>query len=306
MAISFKEFLIEGSIKTPPALTKEITNFIVETYLAYVNVKINKLFSGDDKADAMNLLAHTCQKHKLAVPEDYIGVKLIKAGFKEKELEVDLTDLPERYIEKLKKIGIDVEKFKKEQLLVEFDLDENSKVVNGGQFNPKTMTMSFSAKHLDLLFYDDRKYDLRKLTYTLLDKLENLIGTVNHEMTHLVQHFVLEAFHPKQGETNYTDAELKRNETENYHNSDAEFDPWVKTEAAYIKGIMELLKDIGRPKAFDKSKELAHFTYADGSEPHSERQDGFFTRRSEFFGNLKKKNEENWKKAVKLLTQLVG
>lgn len=305
MKVTFKQFLKEGLIQNPPKLLKDITDFVVYTYLAYAKDKIEEHLEGKDFNTAHQLLKKVAYKHKLPLPDDKYSEKVGKATIEEHEFKLDFSDLPDRYLDKLKKLGTDVSKLHSyDHVIAEIDLSPQSSLTSSGAFHPATLTMSFSLKKSGMLL--DDHIDIDRVHSVLLDKLPSLIGVVDHETAHMIQFLVLRRFHEYNVKSDYAADNLTDENSDDYYNSPVEFDPQIKSEAAYFRGVEDLSKEFD-VKDYDKEKALAHFTYADGTTPPkgSDLEKISYTRRSPFFAALKRKNPTQWKKAIKLLSQLV-
>lgn len=306
MKVTFKQFLKEGLIQNPPKLLKDIVDFVVFTYLAYVKDKIETHLEGNDFNTANRLLKKTCDEHKMPMPPDKYSEKVGKSKMEEHEFKLDFSDLPRHYLDKLKKLGTDVSKLHSyDHVIAELDLSPQSTIKSSGLFHPDTLTMSFSLKYSGMIL-DEDNIDLDRIHSVLLDKLPSLVGVVDHECAHMVQFLVLRRFHEYNVKSDYASDNLTDENSDDYYNSQVEFDPQIKSEAAYFKGVEKLSKEFD-VKDYDKEKALAHFTYADGTTPPkgSDLEKISYTRRSPFFAALKRKNPTQWKKAIKLLSQLV-
>jgi hypothetical protein len=304
--ISFKQFLKEGMIANPPKLLKDITDFIVYVYLAYVKDNIEEHLSGKEYNEALQLLKRFVSKYKLPMPTDSWSEKAGKGGVIEHSFKLDFSDLPDRYLDKLKKLGTDISKLHEyDEVIAELDFTPNSTIPTSGEFNPGTLSMTFSMKHNSMLL-DSENTTIDNLHQLLYNRLPFLVGIVDHETAHMVQFLVLRKFHAYNVHSLYTSGKIDDENRDDYYNSQVEFDPQIRSEAAYFKGVEELSKEFGL-KEYDKHKALEHFTFADGTkEPRTDDLEKIsFTRRSPFFGALKRKNPEKWKKAVKLISQMV-
>lgn len=307
MKQTFKQFLGEGIIQNPPKLLKAVTDYAVTCYLAYAKDQIETELTGKDYAEAIHALKKAAAQQKLQLPDDALSEKIgktaSKGGIEEREFKLDMSDLPSRYLEKLKKLKIDVTKLHEyDSMIIELDFSSAPKHRNIGAFFPAHVMIALSFRNAGLLL-PDVSFD--RLMGQLHDKLPSFIGTIAHEMTHAVQFLVLKNFHASNISAEYDQDDLKDDAPDEYYLSTVEFDPTIKSEAAYFKSVEDMSKEFGMSD-YDKQAALSYFTYADGSEPSAKDLERIsYTRRSKFFGVLKKHDQQRWRKAIKLLTQLV-
>jgi hypothetical protein len=302
----FKDLLIqEGLIKLPKNVKGEMIKFFVRMYLAYYQNMIEEDLVGKQYYEAKQLADETAKEYDVAVGESDMD-KVQKFSHPQilETFLLTVDDLP--YNDKLKRLYPNFVEELKLPIKIKFMLDfSTSKNPDMADFDPNDNTIRVVMNNLKLMPFGT---DLSILKSMLNKHLRPAIGVIEHELTHAMQHIVLERFHKSQIENAFDVLKLKGMKKYNdaYLNSQIEFDPWIKGEIAIFKSIEREMTKMS--KEYDKKLSLEFFLAAKGEKKSDFiKPDDFdklmFTAPSAFFLSLKKHNVEKWKKAVKLFYQ---
>lgn len=299
--MKLNDILQEGLIKLPRKALSDMTKFFVKMYLAYYHDHIEEELVGKAYYEANKLADEVAREYDVEVDEK--DAKRLSRQIKETFL-INEDDLP--YSDRLKKIypnfieelGLPI----KIKMVLDFVHTKDDAVAD---FDPNDNTIRVAmtkAKLTNLEDEESRRDALNK-------NLTQAIGLIEHELTHAIQHNVLSRFHQKQI-ANVFDVANKKNlhASDNYANSQIEFDPWIKGEMAVFRSLEKEMKKLNTE--YDRKLSLEYFVAARGASKNDyknseEMEKVMFTSPSVFFLSLKKHNPEQWKKAVKLFYQKV-
>lgn len=267
--------LREGMIKLPQALLQELQDFTLTWYFAHVQAVIDRRYRFDEEgADAAQSVIDAAQrKYGVSVTPSHVRTAREKRTFMRTfRVNDELYGAKLDFSVKLKVL------FEKQQLMRSF----------AGLYRDNTAFITLSPYNMHMT--GPSLSSLSALRYSLA-KIDDLLGYLEHELTHLVQHRALAPKHDKQVQHAYTPAQARSFDTK-YVLDPTEFDPTIKSEAASLKRLM--LKYKGYP-GYSKQGLIDAFVFAGPA--------GVMTAsdQSNFFHVLKQHDPARWKKAVKLL-----
>ena len=311
---TFREFIkdeniTEGVIKAPQKMKSQIETYIWQSFLkrnydwvSKLNTYLSREGGYQELVDlgvsiSESDLIEEIEKYKSLMRE--YKVKDQKAGKKQekftKSFKVDLSDLPKNY----PPIAEGIPKEIKVKLV--FNKAER---VSGGHWvslDPKTgkgelkidLSDQTSLREYNPLF-NSSNIDVAKRA------MSAKFSTLEHELMHMVQSYVLAPTDTKQVETNYqlTRHSKKMTDYDAYFNSQIEFDPTIVSSVAQFKMIKDHLTKKG--VKFKDKEQLEFFVSA---KPYRGQDEGFYV--SPFFAALKKHDKPKWKKAIKKLVSLL-
>ena len=295
-------FLNEGLIKLPPVVLKTAISFFLEKYLAYLyhNAReCDKLDETDRRVLGMGLKL-IAKKHGLAPPNSQ---EIIDGKARVSRTKIKLKDIPDAYLKRMVKLHLETTFIKRQSLTLTIVFNDKHKNLEGdeeGVYMDDTGEIILSIKGLGLQFKDLEKHFLAINIKEITKRIEDAIGTIEHELTHLMQHKILKFFSAKQIEGTGQNSMGRKADHDTYYNSQIEFDPWVKSSIRRVKSLIDQEKKKMTPRqVFDI------FTWSDGEVLHQGTGASHIGLRSAFYKALKKKDQTKWKKAVKLLSQEV-
>lgn len=299
--MKLNDVLREGLIKLPQNLRGEIVKFFVRMYLAHYQDWIEEELVGKEYYEAKKLADDVANEYDVSVGED--DIKRLSTWVKEKFV-LTADDVP--YADKLKKIYPNFVEELGLPIKVTIVLDYGHQPVANelADFDPNDNTIRIAMPNVHLA-HPTTEHGRKE---ALMKNLTWAVGLIDHELTHAVQHIVLSRFHKAQVSNAFDAAGTSKFHSDDYFNSQIEFDPWIKGEAAIFKAIEKLMKKIG--KEYDEKLSMEFFVGAKGDKKtdfmdQKEMTKVMFTAPSAFFLSLKKKNQDKWKKAVKLFTEMV-
>jgi len=311
---SFKEHLVEtaineGVIKAPQKMKNQIENFMWQSFLKRNYDWMSKLKTYLNQEGGyqklVDLGVNLSEKHLRDEIKNYTDlmkkykVKDQKAGKKQdkitKSFTVDLSDLPKNY----PPIAQGIPK----QSVVKSVFNKADRASGGPwiAIDPKTgkgemkidMSQQTSLSEYNPLFVpsgiDTAKRAMAAMTTTL-----------EHELMHLVQSYVLTPTDVRQGKTQYNmnRHSKKVSDLDSYYNSQVEFDPTIVSNTRHFQMIKDHLDRKG--VKYNEKELLEVFVSA---KPYKGDDPQFYV--SQFFESLKRTDRSNWKKAIKKFTQLL-
>jgi hypothetical protein len=279
--------ILEGLIQLPSKLLAEISSFATYWYLCDIKNFIEEEYTGKAYSKYQQLLQTAVKRHGAQELDDddscSIDELVMKARPKVKKIKIDLSDMPKRYLDKLAKDhNLDIDRLyqllRKEDLTIELYFKAPSSLKTArAQYHPVRQSITIALDR----FRDDLSLELQ-----LTQGLDSLLGTVEHELTHAVQHMLLSKLDLNQI-TRSDDSK------DSYFQSNIEFDPWVKTAVAQLKSAV---------RQYDASDRKLVLDYAFGIRDTNELQQAGLKSVRKFFMALRADSELRWKKAIKLTT----
>lgn len=270
--------LTEGLIKLPQGLLAEMTEFMLVWYFAYVKGEIAKRFrfDEDDLTRAERFLAMSMKEHNID------SSKVTKAHVKtvsEKKNFLRLFKLHETsYGEELD--------FK---VRFRFLLERHSPLKgNIGLYQDSSAFITLSAFNLHMT--GASLGTLSALRHSL-NKISDMIGYLEHELTHLIQYRALSVKHGDQVSGDYGEVDEF---TDVYGLSQVEFDPLIKSDIKVLKRLV--LKYKSYP-GYNERELVDAYIFAAKPPAYMHPSD-----RSQLFDVLKRRAPVKWAKAVKLFT----
>lgn len=303
MTSKFNTYLNEGLIKLPPKLTDSLIGYFVYWYLAFLegSAEASDAFDEDDRDMIQLALERLVKKFNSKTPSasDVKKTMTNRAVFKNFPVE----DIPIQYLERIAKVkGSEaLDELKSAHIKFSVSFKPHPKVTEGeeGVFYKKPAEIIISipnmqisvGKMLQLLSMFNHAEAGRNIN--------NMLGIIEHEISHVVQSMILFLIHPQQFSDLQSKSVTKRlTGHDKYLAKDIEFSPWIKTSVREIKSVFEKNK----ANAQEKKDLFTKFTYGDVLSKDVSKADNKKHERSKFFKSLKRSDLEKWKKAVKLLS----
>ncbi len=298
----------EGLIQIPPKLLASAWDFVLAETLKRCYAGLEHVASASELhvAAAETLLDKASTNFDV---EDYSS-SLLHASSSTKQLPLEIT---ERYLERYKKLRGARET---KALLA-------SKITIAVVYNPAKFH-GMTAKISGTYYAEDKVVAVQPSVYELTAEgvleivrnhkglaaqnhalgllLEQYKGTLEHELTHMIQFLVLGDLHAKQLLTHEPGEDVQSNSKESkdiYFTSPIEFDPWIKAEVTKIRALMRRQKK----DSVEKRALIKKFISADLTQDQATKlEDNADPERSDFFISLRRQDLKQWKKAAKLLT----
>lgn len=267
----------EALIKLPQQAFEQMKRFVLQTYFAHVQARIDKGFRFDEEsADrAQRILDRELSKYDVKLDGELIHKARTMKSF------VKLFKVNESIY------GVDVRVTVRLKLLFE---RSRSLQATAGMYRDETSFIVLSPFNLHMT--GPSLSTVSALKHSLA-KVDDLLGYLEHELTHLVQYRVLQA---KSGKLIDDDSSNKYGlndvADDKYYNAPVEFDPLIKSERQRLKSIFAN-KYQGKPKSIVRDAFLGVIPKPEWMEAHHV---------SDFFDSLKRTDKARWKKAVKLFT----
>lgn len=290
-------------IELPQKLLDEAWDFVFETTLKRCASELEHTTSTEiEQHRALTLLDKVGGKLDV---EDYPS-NMASADSKSKVLKIEI---PQKYLDRYRKLRGERET----KLLLKRDITITV-VFNPAKFEDMT-------EHVGGTYYSDgrivaiqpqalklngeetisivaaNRSDLNKQAQEFGKRAKLMKTTLEHELTHLLQFVVFADFHAQQLLTTTPDDSVQKGSDEAldiYFNSPIEFDPWIKSETTKFTQLADGMSEAEQKAAFKK------FVSSDLKPSELAKTKGD-KERSRFFLALKKYNEPQWKKGVKLL-----
>lgn len=264
--------IAEGLIKLPSGLYAELERFVLNWYFAHVYATIERRFRFDEDTldSAHRLVNAACMHH---------GVKPSATDIRTARDKLSFT----------KVFTLD-ENVYGEEIYMKVTLKlmlERAKTKNLGKYNNETGFITLSAFNLHMT--GPSLGTLSAIRHSL-GKVDELLGYLKHELTHLVQYRALAGKNVKQVAAGYDDVESEANDE--YMLSQVEFDPLIKSAKGMLARLAVKYKTM--PGFSKRELQDAFLCVADPPEwmlPED---------RSGFFETLKRRAPVKWRKAVKL------
>ena len=269
--------LTEGLIKLPQRLLAEMESFVLTWYFAYVQATIERKFRFDDESlDRAHALVRAAMKHHGVepTPSQVRKARDQKAFMKTFVLDEELYDVSLKMNVKLKLV-----------------LERHKRLAsNIGVYRDSTGFITLSAYNLHMTGASLQTVSAVRRS---LQKVPELLGFLEHELTHLVQYRTLALKHEDQVTGDYAqDAEFN----DEYGLAQVEFDPLIKSELARFKQLTAKYQSY---PGYNKRELLDAFTFS-GPTPKWMSP----TDRSQLLEVLKRRAPVRWRKAVKLFTSV--
>lgn len=303
----FSLFLNEGLIKLPPNLTKQIVEFFVYWYLAYLKSLTidNPAYDEDDIAVIEDSIKKLAVKYGVSNPTDSqverVKNSLAKTGvFKNFKIE----DLPEHYLARLGKMkgpeAVAKAKDATAKFIIAFGKHRHISGKEFGAFIRDQLQIVISIKNMQTSPETILKWLSSFNTVAASREIDKAIGTLEHEITHLVQELIMIVLHSDQDsvEGKYSGD----NKKDSYYTSQTEFDPMVKSS---IRAINSLFSKKKAKTVQEKKDILNKFTWGDTQPDKIPNEVAIEDDRSRFFRALRRSDMAKWKRAVKLLAQVL-
>lgn len=263
--------LTEGLIKLPPSLLNRLTNFVLTWYFAHVSATIDRRFRFDEEAleRAHHLLSADMAKYHIAVPLEKVRIA------REKKVFMKTFELSEP------SYGNELDMKVKLKLVFE---RHKRLASNIGVYRDDTAFITLSPFNMHMTGASLSTISALRAS---LQKIPELIGFLEHELTHLIQYRSLK--HADQLKGDYSQsAEFD----DSYGLAPVEFDPLIKSSRATFKRLEAKYKSY---PGYDRDELLNAYLSA-GPRPDWMLPDD----QSSFFEVLKRRAPIKWKKAVKL------
>jgi hypothetical protein len=280
--MSFSTFLNEGLIKLPPKLKNDTELFFKKVAVAHVLYNLLK-GAGDDKDEqqfALKTMLRVANSMGIPLPSARDIGKAGKA--KNLSLTFPVADIAQRYLDQVKKKlpteeGTNIEnKLKKLKVIFTVVMVKHPEIHNDQTavyFDDETepeILISLPNLELSGNIGDDAALISRRI--------KNGLGSIEHELSHFIQHHVLALLHLDQVKGEGSDEPSK----DDYFTSNIEFDPLVKSAIRDFRVIAE------------KGRVTGHHGQTRALFDGWAEQNGFLSA-------LKRSSEAKWRKAIKLI-----
>lgn len=266
--------LHEGLIKLPPGLLEALQDFTLKWYFAHVFAEIEKRHRFDDETleRAHRIVSSAAREHDAMPTQEQIRIARKKTAF----IKTFGTD-EQVYHESLPKVKLKVQ------------LDRQSNLHgNLGLYRDHTAFITVSPFNMHMTGQALRT--LSSLRYAL-SKVPELIGTLEHELTHLIQYRTLSKKSERQIGI-HDDYSLTGEVDAAWALSDIEFDPAIKSARGELKKLESKYKSFpGYNKESLRDAFLGVGKVPEFMHPNDT---------SHFFELLKSLDSRKWRKAVKL------
>lgn len=262
----------EALIKLPSQTYEQMKRFMLQTYFAHVQARIDSAFRFDeDEGDrAQRALDRELSKYDIKLDGELIHKARTAKSF------VKLFKVNEHVY------GVDLRATIRLKLMFE---RSSTLQTNMGMYRDETAFIILSPYNLHMTGPSLRTVSALRHS---LNKVDDLLGYLEHELTHLVQYKILRAKHEDQVSNNsYDDAA-----DDKYYGAQLEFDPLIKSERNRLKSIIAN-RYSNKPKSVIRDAFICVIPRPDWMDEH---------HISEFFSSLKRQDLQRWKKAVKLFT----
>jgi hypothetical protein len=317
--MTFKQFLTEGMIKLPVKLLGKMESQLEETVFSYLRTRLEK--AGPSEKDtklALKLFDEWMKDNHPKVKAKKFDLKTEFVSSKIGDVTID--DLPEKY----KKLLDRHTTFNTKPLVLKMRFNS---MIDDGTYSSDKNIIELNLdrfKHFDYerLYSFIQKLNeeglspakvnhcekvVREIFNRLEDGYDRSLGTLHHELTHYIQYKILSRGHEKQIDNSGKSISAAETDkaNEEYHSSQIEFDPWIKS---IVKDIQSVYKKIKRKYPAYEFRPLVDFLT--GAAPRSKANnhverfetDAFVpTKPYAFFTDLKKVDTKKWKKAIKYL-----
>lgn len=265
--------ITEGLIKLPKALYAEMERFTLEVYYAHVQARIDRGFRFDEEGGDR---AQRILNQALAARGVTLDGELVHKARKQLSFMKQFRLQDRLY-------GVDLDMKVKLKVLLE---RHRGLGVHMGQYLDRTAFIHVSPFNLHMTGPSLGTVSAVKHS---LNKVDELLGYLEHEVTHLVQYRILRQKSEQQVHDNDYDSD---NIDDRYTTAQLEFDP-------LIKSAKKELLTMQRNRYFDKSKTTVRDAFLSViPTPEWMRQSDV----SGFFDSLKRNDVRRWRKAVKLFT----
>lgn len=264
--------ITEGLIKLPKALYAEMERFTLEVYYAHVQARIDRGFRFDEEGGdrAQRILNQALAARGITLDGELVHKARTQLSFMKQF----------RLQDRLYGVDLDL----KVRLKVLFDRHKGLGS-NMGRYRDNTAFIHISPFNLHMTGPSLRTVSAVKHS---LNKVDELLGFLEHEVTHLVQYRILR----QKSEQQVHDNDYDEAADDRYMTAQVEFDPLIKSSKK------ELLT-LQRNRYFDKSKTIVRDAFLSViPTPEWMRQSDV----SGFFDSLKRNDVRRWRKAVKLFT----
>jgi hypothetical protein len=264
--------LAEGLIKLPPRLLSQMTEFVLTWYFAHVSATIDKRFRFDeDSLDrAHHLLSAAMAEHHVAVPQAKVRIAREKKVFM-KTFELNHESVYDTQLALNVKLKLVFERHR-------------GLATNLGVYRDNTAFIILSPYNLHMTGASLATVASLKAS---LQKVPELLGFLEHELTHLIQHRFFN--HADQLKGNYSQTDEF---DDAYGLAPVEFDPLIKSSRATLRRLEQKYK--GYPE-FNRTEMINAYLSA-GPKPRWMHDSDV----CQFFEVLKRRAPVRWKKAVKL------
>lgn len=304
------ELIQEGMIQLPAKLLHEAWSFVLSETLkqCYANLEHVSTATERQISAAETLL----DKAAVGFDVEDFPTKLIHAPSSTKILPIEI---PDRYLARYKKLrgeretkGLLNRKVNITVVYIPAGFEEMTADTLGMYYaDGSVVAVQPGACKLDaegIIAIVSSFKTLAAQAHALTLRLDKYKGTLEHELTHMLQYTVFSDFHDKQliaFEPDNSVPKASQEAQDIYLTSPMEFDPWIKSELPNIRALLRRKQINGEAKRALVNKfvsadlhqgEVNSFSYTKNEDPE----------RSDFFISLKRNNMKNWKLAVKLLT----
>lgn len=299
--------LTEGLIKLPGAV-KPLHQFFLKTFFEILGSEIDDLVNDEDY-DTMVESYHRLLRH-YSVSEPSRAAKRAASSKHEFTTKVKL-DVSQEYFDRFKREYDKSSVRALKNASVNFVVAKNDHPDLGPResalFDPSTNTIIVSIEKNDLNFEKLIGRLALCVTQSIVNELDEMLGDLEHELTHAVQYEVMYHLHSKQiddaGVPNpHEDAKLPDGKNhpwskDSYFNQDIENHPWIRTS---LRAIESKLK---KATSSEKKAIVRKYTCSDMTTAELNKQEQLPADRSEFFAALKRHDMNKWKRTVKYFTK---
>lgn len=265
--------LTEGLIKIPPRVKKEAYDFAWKSILGKIYGAV--MYSGSDFPREQEKFGKLFSKYNIkktfSEPQDVLQV------------DYDSKYLPKHY-----------PKSKSSKLFVAVVFDHNSieheKLRNAVKGSRGIYVDSLALVSINVSMYGFDYWMLNENSYKMfMNMMKQIEGTIDHELMHTVQDKILKHVDPKQ-------VQYKNDTKDNYFNSQAEFDPQIRSAIDEVKETILKIRGKYTDKNFNKN--MVRLFVGEDYEEGSGLGDSIKLTPSNFFLSLRAKNNKQWKKAI--------